>query len=144
MMPKLYFAAPLFSQAERSFNVEAAGILGADFEVFLPQRDGGLVADIQGTGISIEESRRIVFARDLDAVRASHVVLAVLDGRTIDEGVAFELGFANALGKRCIALHTDVRRLLPAGNNPMIDGALERSFASVDAIVSWARVQGWN
>src|SRR5689334_12592978 len=41
---KLYFAAPLFSDMERRFNIELAEQLEQFFDVFLPQRDGGLMA----------------------------------------------------------------------------------------------------
>lgn len=37
----IYFAGPLFSTAERSFNTQLAEELERnEFEVFLPQRDG--------------------------------------------------------------------------------------------------------
>lgn len=137
MKTKLYFAAPLFSQAERSFNEMTAAELELQFDVFLPQKDGGLLLDIVATGVSIERAKRLVFEKDIEALRAAELVLIVLDGRAIDEGAAFELGFACALGKRCIALQTDVRRLLPSGNNPMLDGALERTFADVGALLHW-------
>ena len=40
-MPRLYFAGPLFSAAELTFNaVLAEHIEALGFEVFLPQRDG--------------------------------------------------------------------------------------------------------
>ena len=139
MSRRLYFAAPLFSAAERSFNVRAAEGLSRAFDVYLPQVDGGLLADLLSEGRSDTEARRLVFERDLDAIRRSDLVLVVLDGRSVDEGASFELGFAFGLGKRCIGLQTDPRRLLPSGNNPMIDGALEHVFSDVEAILTWAR-----
>jgi nucleoside 2-deoxyribosyltransferase len=40
-LARLYFAAPLFSEAERAFNEElTARIEALGYDVFLPQRDG--------------------------------------------------------------------------------------------------------
>jgi nucleoside 2-deoxyribosyltransferase len=137
--PLLYFAAPLFSQAERQFNAETARLLGSAFDVYLPQEVAGLVAVKVAEGIDTEEAFRAVFKLDLQAIRRCDVVLAVLDGRTVDEGVAFELGFAYSLGIPCIGLQTDSRRMSPLGNNPMIECSLEMSFASVSELCSWSR-----
>ena len=66
-----------------------------------------------------------VFKDDVAALRASDAFLNLLDGRTVDEGAAFELGVAYALEIPCFALQTDSRRLLPLGNNPMTrDGSV--------------------
>jgi nucleoside 2-deoxyribosyltransferase len=138
MKRRLYFAAPLFSEAERRFNSQAAAALGDAFQVYLPQEDGGLIVDLVRAGRPETEARRLIFGRDIAAIRNSDIVLIVLDGRSVDEGASFELGFAYALGKRCVGLQTDPRRLLPTGNNPMIDGALECVLPNIEAVVSWA------
>jgi nucleoside 2-deoxyribosyltransferase len=65
------------------------------------------------------------------------LLIAVLDGGHIDEGVAFEIGFAYALGKPCIGLQTDVRRALGSGNNPMIAQGLNQIFHDTGALVAW-------
>ena len=54
----------------------------------------------------------------------------------VDEA-AFELGYASAMRKTCIGLQTDVRRLLPIGNNPMLTGALIRIFDDVGHLCAW-------
>src|SRR5919109_4737619 len=128
MRPNLYFAAPLFSLAEREFNTRTVQHLEGVFTVFLPQVHGGLLQDIVTSGCSEADARRLVFEHDLGAIRACDVLLAVLDGRSIDEGTSFELGYAYCLGKHCIGLQTDIRRMLSGGNNPMIDAALRGIF----------------
>lgn len=70
-------------------------------------------------------------------MEGADLIFAVLDGRVIDEGVCFEIGFCFALGKRCIALRTDSRVLLPSGINPMISLSLSRIFASLREVESW-------
>lgn len=129
----VYIASPLFSEAEQRFNEELARSLSASFLIFLPQRDGKLLVDLIERGADPQAAKREIFENDLAALRRCDAIVPVLDGRTIDEGVAFELGIAHGLGKVCIGLQTDPRRLLPSGNNPMIDCALsEICFSSTE------------
>ena len=87
-------------------------------------------------GVASDVAACRVFRRDMDAIRQAHYLVAVLDGRAIDEGVAFELGVAFCHEKRCVGLQTDSRRLASWGNNPMITGACE-DIHSVDDLLSW-------
>ena len=134
----LYLAAPLFSVAERSFNVLLERQLSRHFQVFLPQRDNHLFVDLVASGLSVDSARAKIFDGDMSAVRAAEVFLIVLDGRSVDEGASFELGVAYTLEKTCVGLQTDPRRLLPLGNNPMVEGALSVIFRSVDDLIKWA------
>jgi nucleoside 2-deoxyribosyltransferase len=138
---KLYLAAPLFSEAELNYNHYLKSILSPYFEVFLPQEDGELIFTLIKNGMSNRAAAHKIFNADVNAIKRCDIILVLLDGRTIDEGAAFELGLAFALGKQCIGLQTDVRRLLPIGNNPMIECALENSFQSVDELIEWAKTQ---
>ncbi len=138
--PRLYVAAPLFNPIERRFNEKLAARLSRFCRVFLPQRDGQLLKDlVSKEGIDINEARRIVFDADTQAIREAHVVVAVLDGRGVDEGVAVELGFASALGKICVGFKTDDRVALPTGDNPMVLCACNvicHSTEEIEAVVS--------
>jgi len=137
-MKNVYLAAPLFTPLEREFNLRIARILEERFKVFLPQRDGVL---IPGRSISREEFLELsknAFLSDTGAIAASDFVVAILDGRTIDEGVAFELGFARALGKTCVGLRSDTRVLLPQGINPMIESSVSLMLYSEQGLVEWA------
>jgi nucleoside 2-deoxyribosyltransferase len=136
-LPRLYLAAPLFSSAERQFNVDLTRQLSCRFRVFLPQRDGRLLTELVREGLTPKDAADCVFTADTTAIRECDVLVAVLDGRSIDEGVAFEIGFAFSLGKTCVGLQTDVRRLLPIGNNPMIECSLRAVVDSVDSLVLW-------
>jgi nucleoside 2-deoxyribosyltransferase len=136
--PRLYFAAPLFSDAERHFNAFLADKLRALFDVYLPQEDAGLVSEMVKQGIDADRAFMTVFNLDVIEVRKCDVLLIILDGRGIDEGAAFELGYANAMGKLCIGLQTDPRRSIASRNNPMIDCALQHVFADVEALLQWA------
>jgi nucleoside 2-deoxyribosyltransferase len=78
-----------------------------------------------------------VFENDRAAIDSADFLIAVLDGAGIDEGVAFEIGYAFGLGKHCVGLQTDMRRALPTGNNPMIGRSLQMIFGSRDELISW-------
>jgi nucleoside 2-deoxyribosyltransferase len=136
--PWLYLAAPLFTPTERELNTRLEAILRRTFRVFLPQRDGLLLPGKRLTAGSFKAKSRKVFSIDLEAIRRASVLLAVLDGRVIDEGVAFELGVAFSLGKKCIGYRSDSRVLLPWGINPMIQNSLSHCVANTDELIRWA------
>jgi len=136
---KLYLAAPLFSEAERNYNVYLRNILSRFYEVYLPQEDGLLMVDLVQNGMDEETAADVVFKNDMDAIESCDIILIVLDGRTVDEGAAFELGVAFSKNKKCIALQTDSRRLLPIGNNPMISCSAAEVFSSIVELVDWAK-----
>ena len=130
----LYFAAPLFSLAERSFNERLASKLEDEgFDVFLPQRDGAEKDRPPYDTTNPDERRRATFERDRAKILESDVFLFVLDGRVPDEGACVELGIAHAhkhlRGERklLVGLHTDTRAaFLTSKLNPMILVPLDR------------------
>lgn len=134
---KIYFAAPLFNDRERSFNSLVAEKLSRFADVFLPQRDGSLITSMIDAGIAHSVAEARVFEQDRKAMTASDLLVAVLDGGHIDEGVAFEIGYMCALGRPCVGLQTDARRALPFGNNPMIARGLRDILGDVDSLVMW-------
>ncbi len=136
---QIYFAAPLFSQAEQEFNLQVTESLEKFASVYLPQRDGGLMSDMINKGVQYNVAANHVFQLDINAIRQADCVIAVLDGRTIDEGVSFELGVAFSHNKLCIGLQTDSRRLAVWGNNPMITGALKIVCTTLDDLIENVR-----
>ena len=135
--PTIYFAAPLFNDRERGYNLDVANALGTFASVYLPQRDGSLLTEMVAAGVPIVVAEQRVFTQDCDALRRSDLLVAVLDGAHIDEGVAFEIGFAQAIGRCCVGLQTDVRRALPTGNNPMIQAGLRQIFADLPSLIAF-------
>jgi len=116
---RVYLAAPLFSDAERAYNATIAKTLERHcFHVHLPQEIGDSVAS-RDTG----EHRRI-FRENLEELKSSDVVVAIVDGADADSGTAWEMGYAYALGKRIVALRTDFRRV---GESEMVNLMLEMS-----------------
>jgi len=100
---KLYFAGPLFSAAERSWNEELARALReGGHEVFLPQD--------QEPGIDAAG----IFAHDVGGIDGADALVAIVDGVDPDSGTAWEVGYA--YGKKPVILvRTDFRRLSVSG-----------------------------
>jgi nucleoside 2-deoxyribosyltransferase len=112
----IYFAGPLFCQAERAFNWQLTRELEErGFTVFLPQRDGAEGSKSPYDKLTHDELRQAIFTLDRDKVLEADVFLFVLDGRVPDEGACVELGIAYGQkhllqrDKLLIGLQTDSR-----------------------------------
>ena len=116
---RVYLAAPLFSEAERTFNAAVARLLKANlFEVHLPQ-EAGDDSDARDT----REQERL-FLLNKKALEDADIVVAIIDGADADSGTAWEMGYAFARGKPVIALRTDFRRI---GHHEQVNLMLEQS-----------------
>ena len=129
---KVYFAGPMFNQAEKDFNLRITELLEEfGYEVFLPQRDGIEAAQLEGK--TEEELTEMIFALDEEQVRKADIVFMNMDGRAPDEGACVELGIGYALGKRCYGFKTDTRAVESSLDlNPMISGCMIRIFRNFD------------
>lgn len=127
----IYIAAPLFSENERLLNHAICVAIEDTCNVHLPQRDGPIVEREIAEGVNPLEAGRLAYESDIEAIRQCDLLIAVLDGRAIDEGVCIEMGFAKALGKQIIGFKTDARRTLRWGNNPMVDGCVDVWVCSI-------------
>jgi len=127
----VYIAAPLFSDAEKQFNLQVdAALRQLGLDTYLPQRDGGEAAPLIREGHDEHTIRSKLFQADVDAVRRCDLLVFILDGRVPDEGGCVELGMAYAWGKPCFGLQTDCRRFGGTNsNNLMIDYALTRGIS---------------
>jgi nucleoside 2-deoxyribosyltransferase len=141
--PNVYLAGPLFSTNERQWNVSIRDALTGFCDVYLPQEDGALLVELVANGMPVGEAKNAIFARDLQAIERCDILLILMDGRVIDEGACFELGYAYSRGKVCIGLKTDVRSLLPIGDNPMVECALRGTFRDIYEISEWIRSGRW-
>jgi nucleoside 2-deoxyribosyltransferase/predicted secreted protein len=115
----LYLAAPLFSEAERAYNLSIAVHLRNNFfDVYLPQEAG----DDSPTRNKEEQVR--IFSENVIALENADIIVAAIDGADVDSGTAWEMGYACALGKPVTALRTDFRR---AGQEELVNLMLEQS-----------------
>ena len=122
---KVYIAAPLFSEGERAFNEKTDTVVReCGHETFLPQREGGCVADLPAE-IDGMPVRKYLFQLDCAHMDWCDAVLFLFDGRVPDEGACFELGYCYARGKSCIGYKTDARSFIDGFDNVMLCGAPE-------------------
>lgn len=139
-MSKIYFAGPLFNEAEKEFNQKLTLELEKEeFDVFLPQRDGVESSKPEYANLCKDEKRKIMFDIDRDKILEANIFLFVLDGRVPDEGACVELGIAYhqkysiSNDKIIIGLQTDKRAaFISAKLNPMIACALDYLFFSIN------------
>lgn len=137
MTSKIYFAAPLFSEAERRFNRSLTERFEEDdYDVFLPQRDGIENLDAYAESEDVEGMDEVmmeIFRIDRDAVVDSDILIAILDGQVPDEGVAIEMGIAYENDIPIIGLKTD-RRIFAENEplNAMIWGVMSEYTESIE------------
>lgn len=125
---KLYFAAPLFSAAERDWNGElAARLRAAGHEVFLPQEQE-TAKDAGG-----------IFATDVGGMDWADALVAIMDGADPDSGTAWECGYA--YGKvPVVMVRTDPRAVADPGMpyNAMLTASatlrLDLGLADMDTV----------
>jgi nucleoside 2-deoxyribosyltransferase len=113
---RIYLAAPLFSQIQRSWNRELADTIMEMLPgvvVILPQdfRTGGSYNNPKHYGA--------LFRRCVHEVQSADMLLALLDGSEVDSGVSFEMGVAYAADKPIIGIRTDFRPGADYGVNLM-------------------------
>jgi nucleoside 2-deoxyribosyltransferase len=104
---RIYLAASMFTPYERAFLDDCAARLRAEgFDVFVPHEQG-----LSGRDATSEK----IFAVDAAGVEAADAMLAVLDGPSIDDGTACEIGLFHGLKQRdpakkgVVGLLTDLR-----------------------------------
>ena len=146
---RIYFAAPLFSQAERQYNLHLTHQMEQrGFQIFLPQRDGAEKNTPPYNTMSRAEWEQAVFQLDKQQILAAEIFFFLLDGRVPDEGACVELGIAHCqreltqASKLLVGLHTDQRAAFLDGKlNAMIRGALD--YVAADEAILFQVLQDY-
>lgn len=96
---KIYWAGPLFTLAERNWNVEATTLLQElGYEVWLPQEKEPR-----------DKTAYSIFKMDVEGLDWATMVVAVMDGPDPDSGTCWECGYAFAKGLPIVTVRTDFR-----------------------------------
>jgi len=115
---KVYFAGPLFTTPERTWNAEVtAALRAAGHDVFLPQE--------QEPG----KDRAGIFATDVGGIDWADGLVAIMDGPDPDSGTCWEDGYAFGLKKWIVLVRTDIRALAGSAgdyNTMLIEAATIR------------------
>lgn len=117
-MSIVYLAGPLFSEAEKDYCKKVKKLLiDNGINVIWP---GDLIEDNE------KVTSKIIFERCLEALDKSDIVLAILDGTQVDDGTAWEIGYAYGSKKLIMGIRTDFRS---AGDTKesMVNSMIENS-----------------
>ena len=135
MTHTIYQAGPLFTDAERAFHrTLSARLRASGHEVIWP---GDLLTEEQAAEAG-QHAPALIFRTCTEAMDRCTCVAALLDGPQVDDGTAWEIGYAYAKGLPVYGLRTDFRQ---AGDtvysyaNAMIQGSLTGFARSVDELV---------
>ena len=131
----IYQAGPLFSQAEigwhRKLSLE---LFRAGHIVIWP---GDLFPD-DAIAKAGKHAPAHIFQTCRDAINQCNCVVALLDGAQVDDGTAWEIGYAHAKGLPICGIRTDFRQ---GGDtkynrtNSMIEGCLSGFANSIPALL---------
>lgn len=96
---RIYLAGPLFTMAEREWNVNLKKALEEHaIDVWLPQENEPR-----------ERTANEIFLKDVEGIDWSDITVAIMDGADPDSGTAWEVGYTFAKGKPIILIRTDFR-----------------------------------
>ncbi len=120
----------MFSEGELAFNEKIAkGLREAGFKVWMAQEELFIKEPTK-------EEKNTIYKNDIRALEESDVVVAVLDGIDVECGVAFEIGYAAALGKPIIGLKTDCRTFSNVEDvNLIIEVPMKGVYRSVEEVI---------
>ena len=107
MKTNVYFASPLFTDMELMFNEAVVTRLRSEnknLEIYLPQENMAI------NDKSLYADSMMIADGDNERLLNAEVLIAVLDGASIDVGVATEIGVAYAKGMKILGLYTDTRQ----------------------------------
>ena len=131
---QIYQAGPLFTEAEILWHEDfKQKLIAAGHDVQWPG-DFFTPEEIKAWG---RDAPKHIMNRDRAAIDACDAVVALLDGTQVDDGTAWEIGYAYAKGKPVVGIRTDFRN---GGDteygrvNAMIEGScvgIARDFAGV-------------
>jgi nucleoside 2-deoxyribosyltransferase len=142
---RIYLAGSIFTPYERAFLDDCASRLRAEgFDVFVPHEQGL---------VGLDATPAAVFAVDAAGVESADAVLAVLDGPSVDDGTACEIGLFHGLKQRdperkgVVGLLTDLRaeRRGEFATNLFVRGCIEASGGAVVGSLeeAVALLHGW-
>ncbi|MDA8332889.1 MAG: nucleoside 2-deoxyribosyltransferase [Candidatus Dormibacteraeota bacterium] len=150
---RLYMAGPLFTPYERAFIAQNAKTLRElGFDCFVPHEQEVVTPDErQGASPGAEgryqqqEMADLIFAKDNTGLIGADAVVALLDGPTIDDGTACEIGLFYGLMRHdpsklgIVGILTDTRASVGfegRGLNLYVLGCIQRAGAVFDSVES--------
>lgn len=137
MKHHIYLAGPLFTHAERAYLSALRDRLRQNVPAVVTW-PGDLFDDAHLASLG-PKAKEHIFETCRDAIHAATHVVALLDGPQVDDGTAWEIGYAYAKGIPIIGLRTDFRQ---AGDTPtslanaMIECSCVHIYRSADDLLT--------
>jgi nucleoside 2-deoxyribosyltransferase len=101
-MHKIYLSGPLFSRGEIAW--------GKCVKRFLEDRLDGVPIIWPHEIVPCLALPRQIFQANLQALNECDIMVAMLDGSSVDDGTAWEIGYFFMQGKKILGIRTDFRR----------------------------------
>jgi nucleoside 2-deoxyribosyltransferase len=118
-MLKVYLASPLGSSPEwksyrdktkRRLHELGCTVLDPWEQPLRPEiQEANFLSDWHVRVKAFRKIAREIGKANEEMIRASDIILGVLDGPELDSGTVSEIGFGAGIGKRCFGLRTDFR-----------------------------------
>ncbi len=125
---KIYQAGPLFSEAERNWHQGFKKKLAdAGHEVMWP---GEFFSEEEIKAWGADAPKHIM-ERDRAAIDACNVMVALLDGTQVDDGTAWEIGYAYAKGRPVVGIRTDFRNAGDTAAHGRVNAMIEGSCVGI-------------
>jgi nucleoside 2-deoxyribosyltransferase len=102
----IYQAGPLFTDSEKHWHKTARKEF--EDEGFLVIWPGDLLTEDEISEAG-DKGPQLIYETCKAALERSDIVVALLDGPQVDDGTAWEVGYACALGKPVFGIRTDTR-----------------------------------
>ena len=136
IMHTIYQAGPLFTQAEQAWHKTlSARLRDAGHKVIWP---GDLLTDEQVKEAGANATS-LIFNACKQGLEGCTCVVALLDGTQVDDGTAWEIGYAHAKGLPVYGIRTDFRHAGETQHstvNSMIEGCLAGLARSVEELLA--------
>ncbi len=143
---RIYMAGPLFTPYERAFIAENAAVLrSCGYECFVPhEQEFSAPAAREGAApdelghFQQQEMADLIFTKDNTGLLNANAVVALLDGPTVDDGTACEIGLFYGLMQQdkskvgIVGILTDTRASVGfegRGVNLYVLGCIQRAGA---------------
>lgn len=141
---KIYIASPLFSDMERDYIDKVVDIISENLELklwddfYIPHQDN-----------NSNNWEAKIYNTNMENLNRCNIMIAILDGKDVDSGTAFEIGYFEAQNKLVFGLLSDKRSYDEDDNlnlklNTMIFGSLNYGiniFSDIDDLINYLRIK---
>lgn len=129
---KIYVAGPLCGKQERKFvEIIAKLVESLGFKTYVPHRDCGLYKKLEDVDN--------IAKKDVEEIYICDAMIGILNGFVVGAGTAWEMGYAEALGKPVIGLKTDKKVSESIAEVSAVIAGKVKIAENLDELKKWLR-----